>query len=299
MAVGDLADGQVTAPRRPRPRAGRGPGAATARRPSRRGRLLGASGIAITSSAVRVTAHGGTVDSAGSDCLVSKIGRGTLPRYGNSGKGQQASARTKGVAWQSVFRSAGSASPPASTGSSRRRPCPARASSPQAFWDGAGRDRPRPRAAQPRAARPARRAAGPHRRLAPRAPRHARRGELHRLPARDRLPARRARRRRGHHDRRRRRGGPHRRPAAGRPAAQRAVRHQRRERSLGLALRRPLRLRRRPAARATSRPATTTTRSAATRSSPAAGPSSTSTSRSPPARTPTPRRTPWTTRGSP
>ena len=35
---------------------------------------------------------------------------------------------------------------------------------------------------------------------------------------------------------------------------------------------------------------------AATRSSPAAGPSSTSTSRSPRARTPTPRRTPWTTR---
>ena len=47
-------------------------------------------------------------------------------------------------------------------------------------------------------------------------------------------------------------------------------------------------------ARATSRRATATTRSAATRSSPAAGPSSTSTSRSRPARTPTPRRTPWT-----
>ena len=45
---------------------------------------------------------------------------------------------------------------------------------------------------------------------------------------------------------------------------------------------------------ATSRPATTTTRSAATRSSPAAAPSSTSTSRSPAAPTPTPRRTPWT-----
>ena len=60
------------------------------------------------------------------------------------------------------------------------------------------RDRPRPRAAQPRAARPPRRAAVPHRRLAPRAPRHARRGGLHRLPARDRLPARRAGRRRGH-----------------------------------------------------------------------------------------------------
>ena len=35
----------------------------------------------------------------------------------------------------------------------------------------------------------------PHRRLAPRAPRHARRRGLHRVPARDRLPARRARRR--------------------------------------------------------------------------------------------------------
>ncbi len=45
-------------------------------------------------------------------------------------------------------------------------------------------------------------------------------------------------------------------------------------------------------------PGTATTRPAATRSSPGAGPSSTSTSRSPPARTRTPRRTPWTTTGS-
>ena len=65
----------------------------------------------------------------------------------------------------------------------RREPAPVRDEEalpgsgvdPDAFWAGARRDRPRPRAAQPRAARPARRAAGPHRRLAPRAPRHARR----------------------------------------------------------------------------------------------------------------------------
>ena len=43
-----------------------------------------------------------------------------VPRYGN---------HSKGVTWISAFRSAGSASPPASTGSSRRRHCPTRASS--------------------------------------------------------------------------------------------------------------------------------------------------------------------------
>ena len=79
-------------------------------------------------------------------------------------------------------------------------------------------------------------------------------GGLHRVPARDRLPARRARRRSGDHRRRRRRGRPHRRPAAGRAAAQRALRHQRRQRPLGLAVRRALRHRRRLRARATSRP---------------------------------------------
>ena len=68
---------------------------------------------------------------------------------------------------------------------------------PQAFWDGLRRDRPRPRAPQPGAAGPPRGAAVAHRRLAPRAPRHARRRGLLRLPARDRLPARRARRGRG------------------------------------------------------------------------------------------------------
>ena len=162
-----------------------------------------------------------------------------------------------------------------------------------------GRDHPRPRAPQPRAARPPRRAAGPHRRLAPRAPGRARRGGLHRLPARDRLPARRAGRRRGHHRRRRRRGGPHRRPAAGRPAAQRALRHQRRRTPAGARSTTRSTAPTWSRARATSPPATATTRSAATRSSPAAGPSSTSTSRSPPARTPTPRRTPWTARAWP
>ena len=104
---------------------------------------------------------------------------------------------------------------------------------------------------------------------------------------------------RGDHRRRRRRGGPHRRPAARRTPAQRPVRDQRRERPLGLALRRALRHRRGPARGRPRARATTTTRSAATRSSPAAGPSSTSTSRWPPARTPTPRRTPWTATASP
>ena len=53
---------------------------------------------------------------------------------------------------------------------------------------------PRPRAPQPGAARPARRAAAAHRRLAPGAPGRAGRRGLPGLPPRDRLPARRARR---------------------------------------------------------------------------------------------------------
>ena len=124
-------------------------------------------------------------------------------------------------------------------------------------------------------------------------------GGLRRVPPRDRLPARRARRRRGDHRRRRRRGGPHRRPAARRTAAQRALRHQRRQRPLGLALRRALRHRRGPA-RGRARPGRGLQQGPRRRGHPrAAAPSSTSTSRSPPARTPTPRRTPWTTRAWP
>ena len=102
------------------------------------------------------------------------------------------------------------------------------------------------------------------------------------------------------HRRRRRRGGPHRRPAARRPAAQRAVRHQRRERPLGLALRRALRLRRGPAARATSRPGERLQQGPRRRGH---RPRPCLPRRALPAglraRTPTPRRTPWTARGSP
>ena len=73
----------------------------------------------------------------------------------------------------------------------------------------------------------------------------------------------------------------HRRPAARRPAAQRALRHQRGQRPLGLALRRPLRHRRRPA-RGRPRPRRRLQQGPRRRGHrAAAGPSSTSTSRSP------------------
>ena len=111
--------------------------------------------------------------------------------------------------------------------------------------------------AQPRAARPPRRAPGHDRRLAPRAPRRApTRRPTPRSCARSATCSTSPPRSTVTHRRRRRRGGPDRRPAAGRPAAQRPLRHQRRQRPLGLALRRALRHRRGPRRTATSRPAT-------------------------------------------
>ena len=88
-------------------------------------------------------------------------------------------------------------------------------------------------------------------------------------------------------------------PAAGRPAAERPLRHQRLERPLGLAVRRALRLRR-DLPRGRPRPGRLLQPGPRRRGDLAGrGPSSTSTSRSRAARTPTPRRTRWTARDSP
>ena len=116
---------------------------------------------------------------------------------------------------------------------------------------GPRRHRPRPRAPQPRAARAPRRAAGPDRRLAPRNRGQAvRPAGIRGVPARDRLPAPRARpdfavdtakcRPRDRHDRR---------AAARRAGDQRPLRAERRQRPLGQPLRRALRHRRDPRGR--------------------------------------------------
>ena len=234
-----------------------------------------------------------------SDCLVFQDGEEHFHNTETPASVQQASGRTKGVAWTERVQVGGLSVAASLHRFIEEEALPAAGVDPQAFWDGRRRDHPRPRAAQPRAARPARRAADPHRRLPPRAPRRARRGDLHRLPARDRLPARRAGRGRGEHRQRRRRGGPHRRPAAGRPAAQRAVRHQRRQRPLGLAVRRPLRLRRGPAG-GRPRPRGRLQQGPRRRGHrPWPGLPRRALPAGLRARTPTPRRTPWTARGSP
>ena len=98
---------------------------------------------------------------------------------------------------------------------------------------------------------------------------------LQAVPHRDRLPAARARRLHDHHLRRRRRDHHHRRSAAGGPDPQRAVRAQRRQRPLGLAVRRAVRHRRHPRGRRRREGHRATTRSAATRSSPTPATSST------------------------
>ena len=134
-----------------------------------------------------------------------------------------------------------------------------------AFWSRRRGDPGRLRPAQPRAAGPPRRAPAAARRVAREEPGPGRRpGGVRPAAPRPRLPRRRARRLH-HRDQRRRRGGRRPgRPAARRTGAQRAVRRQRRQRPLGLALRRALRHRRaargrRPGARGRRR----TTRSAA------------------------------------
>ena len=113
-------------------------------------------------------------------------------------------------------------------------------------------------------------------------------GGLPAVPHRDRLPAARARRLHHHHLRRRRRDHHHRGPAAGGAGAQRAVRAERRQRALGLAVRRALRHRRHPGGRRRREGLAATTRCAATRSSPTPASSSTRPCRWRRARGPTP-----------
>ena len=100
--------------------------------------------------------------------------------------------------------------------------------------------------------------------------------ELQAVPHRHRLPAARARRLHHHHRERGRRDHHHRRPAAGGADPQRPLRAQRRQRPLGLALRRAVRHRRHPRGRRRREGHAATTRSAATRSSPTPASSSTS-----------------------